>query len=140
MKPVEQEDRDHQDINSTIQNRVRNELNKQTGIIPTVERNNMIQPPVQDDQLLIIDLVESNDEEPRYPVRLNRGGGLDTSIYDLNESIWTNEDSSILCGGNTTVTDDDLQSIFQVYLAYLSSADTYSANVRSTPSMRYLES
>ena len=53
--------------------------------------------------------------------------------------MWTNEDSSMLCGGNTAVPEDDLQSIFQDDLAYLSCVDTYSTNVRSTPSMRYLE-
>ena len=60
LTTVEREDSDRQDINSIIQNRVRIEVNNQTGIVPTVERNGMIQPPVQDDEPLIIDLVESD--------------------------------------------------------------------------------
>ena len=78
-------------------------------------------------------------KELRYPVKLNRGGGLNTSTYDLNEIMWTNEDCYMLCGGNTAVTGNDFQSIFWNDLAYLSSVDTYSANLRSTPPMRYLK-
>ena len=84
LTPVERVDRERQDVNSTIQNRVRTEVDKHTGVIPIAERNDIILPPVADDQPLIIDLVESDDEEPRYPIRSNRGGGIDTSIYDLN--------------------------------------------------------
>ena len=47
----------------------------------------MLQPPVQEDTYLIIDLVESDDDEPRYPKSSNQGGGIDTSIYDLNDSM-----------------------------------------------------
>ena len=95
---------------------------------------------MQEDTPLVTNLFESDDDEPRYPKRSNRGGGMDTSIYDLSDSIWTDEDSSMIYVGNTMVKDDDLQSIFKDNLAYLATVDTYSSNIRSTPSMRYLES
>ena len=107
LTPVERIDRERQDVNSTIQNRVRIEVDKHTRLVPITERNDMILPPAAVDQPLIIDLAESDDEEPRYHVRSNRGGVVDTSIYDVNESMWIDEDLYMLGGGNTTVTDDD---------------------------------
>ena len=143
LTPDQQEDRTRKDINSQVQYRVRTELDRQAGIVPIVDSTDMIQPPDDKDTQntpLIIDLVESEDDEPRYPKRANRGkGGIDTSIYDLNDSTWTDNDSSMLCEGNPAIKDDDLQSIFKSDLTYLATVDTYSSNIRSTPPMRYLE-
>ena len=140
MTPVEREDRYFQNTTLTIQRKVGMEVNKKDNLLPrNVERNYIVLPPVQDDQPLVIDLVESDDDEPRYPVRYNIGGGVDTSIYDLDESMWNNEDFLMRCGGNNTVADNELQAILRNNLTYLSSVDTYSANLHSTPSVMYIE-
>ena len=82
-------------MNSPIKHRLKMEVtkkDKQNNLLPrNKESNNLIAPPVTDDQPLNIDLVESDDDESRYSVWTNKGAGVDASIYDLDDSMWTNE-------------------------------------------------
>ena len=86
-------------MDSTVQNRVGNQLERQErrkgkvhdltrdrNVTVRGRRATLIQPPVVDDDS-VIDLVESDDEHDpsRYPSRTNRGGAIDTTIYDLEE-------------------------------------------------------
>ena len=104
-------------MNSTIQNRARgqlerqercrgrvHDLTKETHNIDRSRRTTLIQPPVVDDNS-VIDLVESDDkhESSRYTLRTNRGGGVDTTIYDLEEDTWTDDDTSMLAGTSTSL-------------------------------------
>ena len=67
------------------------EVNKKDKYDNLLSRNekihNLIAPPIRDEQPLAIDLIDSVDDEPRYPVRNNREGGVNTSIYELDDSM-----------------------------------------------------
>ena len=60
---------------------MRTKLDKEAGIVQSVDSTDMLQPPIEKNTPLVIDFVESDDDEPRYPKRFNRGRGWYKYIY-----------------------------------------------------------
>ena len=83
--------------------------------------------------------MESDDEHEssHYPSRTNRGGGINTSIYDLDPDTWTDDDASMLGGTSTSLDEAGLQTILKNNLTYLKCSDSYI--LRTTPSIRSLD-
>ena len=84
-------------------------------------------------------MVESDDEHEssHYPSRTNRGGEIDTTIYDLEEDTWTDDDTSMLAGASTSLDEAGLRAILKNDLTYLKYADAYTLG--TTPSIRSLD-